>query len=71
MAAAENLHETLSTRAMNKLSEKEKIIQDQAKQIEEKEKEGKKILAAIENLKESERSQAEMAKKLEETEAAS
>ena len=32
---------------------------------------GKKILAATENLKESERSQAEMAKKLEETEAAS
>ena len=37
----------------------------------EKEKERKKILAATENLKESERSQAEMAKKLEETEAAS
>ena len=71
MAAAENLHETLSTRAMNKLSEKEKIIQEQAKQIIEKEKEGKKILAATENLKESERSQAEMAKKLEETEAVS
>ena len=34
LAAAENLHETLSTRAMNKLSEKEKIIQEQAKQIE-------------------------------------
>ena len=56
---------------MNKLSEKEKIIQEQAKQIDEKEKEGKKFLAAAENLKESERSQAEMAKKLEETEAAS
>ena len=56
---------------MNKLSEKEKIIQEQAKQIEEKEKWGKKILAATENLKESERFQAEMAKKLEETEAAS
>ena len=67
MAAAENLHETLSTRAMNKLSEKEKIIQEQAKQIEEKEKEGKKILAATENLQESERFQAEMAKKLGET----
>ena len=62
MAAAENLHETLSTRAMNKLSEKEKIIQEQAKQIEEKEKEGKKILADTESLKESERSQSEIAK---------
>ena len=38
LAAAENLHKTLSTFAMNKLSEKEKIIQEQAKQIEEKEK---------------------------------
>ena len=38
LAAAENLHETLSTFAMNKLSEKEKIIQEQAKQTEEKEK---------------------------------
>ena len=67
----QNLHETLSTRAMNKLSYKEKIIQDQAKQIEEKEKEGKKILAATEKMKDSERSQAEMAKKLEENKAAS
>ena len=33
LAASENLHETLSTRAMNKLSEKEKIIQEQAKKI--------------------------------------
>ena len=40
MAAAEKFHEMLSTRAMNKLSEKEKIIQEQAKQIEEKEQEG-------------------------------
>ena len=56
---------------MNKLSGKDKIIQEQAKQIEETEKQGKKILAATENLKESERSQAEMAKNLEETEAAS
>ena len=65
LAPAENLHETLSTRAMSKLSESEKIIQEQAKQIEEKDKEGKKNLAATENLKESERSQDEMAKKLE------
>ena len=49
---------------MNKLSEKEKIIQEQAKQIEEKEREGNKILAATENLKESERSQSETAKKV-------
>ena len=33
LEAAGNLHETLSTFAMNKLSEKEKIIQEQAKQI--------------------------------------
>ena len=56
---------------MNNLSEKEKIFQEQAKQIEEKEKEKKKLFAATENLKESERSQAEMAKNLEETEAPS
>ena len=62
---------TLSARAMNKLRKKEKIIQQQAKQTEEKEKEGKKNLAATEKLKESQRSQDEMAKNLEETEAAS
>ena len=56
---------------MNKLSGKDKIIQEQAKQIEEIEKQGNKILSATENLKESEQSQAEMAKTLEETEAAS
>ena len=71
LADAENLHETLSTLAMNKLSEKKQIIQEQAKKIEEKENEGKKSLAATENLKESERSQAEMAKTLEENKAAS
>ena len=42
---------------MNERSEKGKIIQEQAKLAEEKEKEAKKILAATENLKESERSQ--------------
>ena len=36
-------NEALSTRSMKKLSEKQKIIQEQAKQIEEKENEGKKI----------------------------
>ena len=50
---------------------KRKIFQEQAQLIEEKEKEGRKILAATENLKESGRSQADMAKKLKETEAAS
>ena len=53
MAAVENLHETLSNRAMNKLSEKEKIIQEQAKQIKEKEKDSRKLLAAAENLHET------------------
>ena len=41
-------NEALSARAMKKSSEKQKIIQEQAKQIEEKEKEGKKTLAATE-----------------------
>ena len=53
---------------MNKLSEKDKIIHEQAKQIEEKEKQGKKILAATENLKGA---YAEMAKQLDDTEALS
>ena len=53
-------NEALSTRAMKKLSEKQKIIQEQEKLIEEKEKEGssdaliskdKEILAAEEKLK--------------------
>ena len=49
----------LSTKAMNEMSEKEKIVQEQAKQIEEKEQEGssdaliskdKEIIAAAEKL---------------------
>ena len=64
-------NETLSTRAMKILSEKQEIIQEQAKKIEEKEKEGKKLLAITENLKDSERSQAEMAKKFGENRAVS
>ena len=53
--------EALSTKAMNELSEKEKIIQEQAKQIEEKEQEGssdaliskgEKIIAAAEKIQE-------------------
>ena len=45
--------EALSTKAMNELSEKEKIIQDQAKLIKEKEKDSTKLLAAAENLHET------------------
>ena len=43
-------NEALSTRAMKKLSEKQKIIQEQAKLIKEKEKDSTKLLAAAENL---------------------
>ena len=59
---------------MNELSEKEKIIQEQAKQIEEIEQEGssyaliskdKEIIAAAEKLQEKERIHAEMSKRLE------
>ena len=49
---------------MNKLREKEKIIQEQANLIKEKEK-------AAEMCGEKERSHAEMAKRLEESEAMS
>ena len=43
-------NEALSTRVMKKLSEKQKIIQEQAKLIKEKEKDSTKLLAAAENL---------------------
>ena len=65
--------EALLTKAMNELSEKEKIFQDQAKQIEEKEQEGsiaaliskiKEIIAAAEKLQGKERVHAEMSKSL-------
>ena len=46
-------NEALSTRAMKKLSEKQKIIQEQAKLIKEKEKDRTKLLAAAENLHET------------------
>ena len=68
MAAAENLEEevlshseiaksleesgVLSTRAMKKLSEKHKIIQEQSRVIVEKEKESKENMAAVKSLKE-------------------
>ena len=44
--------EALSTRAMKKLSEKQRLIQEQAQLIKEKEKKSKVILKAVENLKE-------------------
>ena len=50
--------------ALNKLSDKEKIIQEQANLIKEKEK-------AAEMFEEQERSHADMAKSLEESEATS
>ena len=46
-------NEAISTRAMKKLSEKQKIIQDQAKRIKEKENDSTKLLAAAENLNET------------------
>ena len=61
MAKRLEIAEALSTCTMNGLSDKEKMIQEQAKMIEEKEKEGssdalhakdKEIMAAIEKLEE-------------------
>ena len=43
-------YKVASSRAMKKLSEKQKIIQDQAKLIKEKEKDSMKLMAAAENL---------------------
>ena len=60
MAKSMEISETLSTCTVNDLSEKEKMIQEQVKLIEEKEKEGssdalrakdKEIMAAAENLR--------------------
>ena len=45
---------------MNKLREKEKIIQEQANLVKEKEKEIKVILEAVENLKEKQQAHAEI-----------
>ena len=42
----------LSTRAMKKLSEKQKLIQEQSRVIVEKEKESKENMAAVKALKE-------------------
>ena len=46
-------NEALSTRTIKKLSEKQKIIQDQGKLIKEKEKDSTKLLAAAEKLHET------------------
>ena len=46
-------NEALSTRAMKKLSKNQKIIQEQAKLIKEKEKDSTKLLASAENLHET------------------
>ena len=60
MAKRLEIAEALSTRTVNELTEKEKMIQEQAKLIEEKEKEGssdalrakdKEIMAAAEHLR--------------------
>ena len=72
--------ELLSTKAMNELSDKEKRIKEQAKQIEEKEQDGssdamiskdEELIAAAETLQEKERIHAEMSKRLEDNEALS
>ena len=72
--------EALSTRAMKKLSEKQRIIQEQANLTKENEKESstdapsatdKAILAAAEKIEQKERAYAEMAKRLDDTEALS
>ena len=72
--------EALSTQAANDLSEKEKIIQEQAKLIEEIEKEGssdaliskdKEILAAEEKLKWKKRAYSYLAERLKNNEALS
>ena len=66
--------EALSTGTVNELSEKEKMIQEQAKLTEEKEEEGisdalhandKEIMGSAENLEEKVLAHAEMAKRLE------
>ena len=72
MAKRLEIAEALSTRTVNELSEKEKMIQEQVKLIEEKEKEGssdalrakdKEIIAAAEKLEEEVLAHAEIAKK--------
>ena len=70
------ISEALSTRTVNELSEKEKMIQEQAKLIEEEKKEGssdalrakdKEIMGYAEKLEEEVLAHAEIAKMLEES----
>ena len=72
--------EALSTRAIKNISEKQRIIQEQAKLIKEKEKESStdapsakdlEILAAEEKFEQKVRDYAEMTKRLDDTEALS
>ena len=74
MAKRLEIAEALSTRTVNEMSEKEKMIQEQVKLIEEKEKEGssdalrakdKEIMVAAEKLEEEVLAHAEIAKKRE------
>ena len=73
MAKRLEIADALSTRTVNELSEKEKMIQEQVKLIEEKEKEGSSdalrakdedIMAAAEKLEEKVLAHAEIAKRL-------
>ena len=72
MAKRLEIDEALSTRTVIELSEKEKMIQEQAKPIEEKEKKGssdalrtkdKEIMSAAEKLEEEVLAHAEIVKK--------
>ena len=74
MAKRLEIAEALSTRTVNELSEKEKMIQEQVKLIEEKEKQGssdalrakdKEIMAATEKFEEEVLAHVDMAKNLE------
>ena len=76
MAKRLEIAEALSTRTVNELSEKEKMIQEQVKLIEEKEKGGssdalraknKEITAGTEKHEEEVLAHAEIAKRLEES----
>ena len=74
MAKRLEIAEALRIRTVNELSEKEKMIQEQAKLIEEKEKEGssdllrakdKEIMAAAEKLKKGVLAHTDIVKRLE------
>ena len=76
MAKRLEIAEALSTRTVNELSEREKMIQEQVKLIEEKEKEvssdalrakDKEIMAAAEKLEEEVLAHAEISIRLEES----